>query len=131
MLDYARQRAAEALRIPRSVVLATSGPAGMQVGEYPCESVGLRLYLLLPQTSDHLFNLENNPAVSLLASAWELKGEASVAKPGDAEGLAMPDLQGDWMEYYALVYIEPSRLQIRRETGWGEPGNDRYFLNNY
>jgi len=82
MLDYARQRASEALRIPRSAVLATSGPAGIQAGEFPCEAIDLDLYLLVPKTSDHLFNLEHDSTVTLLTAGWGLKGKAQIIPPG-------------------------------------------------
>jgi hypothetical protein len=72
MLDYARQRAIEILKIPRSAVLATSGPAGVQLSEFPCEALDLDLYLLVPQTSDHLFNLEHVSTVSLLTDIWRV-----------------------------------------------------------
>ena len=75
MLDYARQRAIEALRGHRKAVLATSGPAGVQASEFPCEALGLNLYLLVPQTSDRLFNLEHDSTVTLLAPGWELRGK--------------------------------------------------------
>ena len=58
MFDYAHQRALEVLGTPRTAVLVTNGPAGIQIGEFACALSGLSLYLLVPQTSDHLFNLE-------------------------------------------------------------------------
>jgi hypothetical protein len=73
MLDYARQRTIEALRSYRKAVLATSGPAGLQASEFPCEALDLNLYLLVPQTSDHLFNLEHASTVTLLTPGWELR----------------------------------------------------------
>ncbi len=123
MLNYARQRVMEALKIPRKAVLATSGPAGVQAGEFPCKADGLCLYLLVPETSDHLFNLEENPAVTVLAREWELKGEAQVI-PSGASGLDLELLQepgpfSDWLDWSVLVRVEPSRLQIRRQAGWG------------
>ena len=42
MLDYARQRAIEALKITQKAVLATSGPAGVQATEFPCEALVLQ-----------------------------------------------------------------------------------------
>ncbi len=62
------------LRCHRTAVLATSGPAGVQASEFPCEAIDLNLYLLVPQTSDHLFNLEHDSAVTLLTPEWELRG---------------------------------------------------------
>ena len=118
MLDYARQRAIEALRIPRKAVLATSGPAGLQASEFPCEAIDADLYLLVPWTSDHLFNLERDPSVTLLTAGWELKGEAQMVSP------TTPDLELDLLrqpdaEWCGLVRVHPYQLQIRREKGWG------------
>jgi hypothetical protein len=118
MLDYARQRAIEALRLPRRVVLATSGPAGVQAGEFPCEAIGLNLYLLVPQTSDQLFNLERDPKVTLLAAGWELKGEARITSP-DATVLGLGLLREAGAQWCVLVRVHPCQLQIRRQDGWG------------
>jgi hypothetical protein len=118
MLDYARQRAAEALAIPRTAVLATSGPAGLQAGEFPCEAIGVELYLLVPRTSDHLFNLEHDPSVTLLAAGWELEGAAQVVSPTALE-LELDLLRDPGAEWCGLVRVVPRRIQIRREKGWG------------
>ncbi len=118
MLDYARQRASEALKIPRSAVLATSGPAGIQAGEFPCEAIDLDLYLLVPKTSDHLFNLEHDSTVTLLAAGWELKGKAHIVLPGTSD-LKLDLLLKPGAEWCVLLHVDPCRLQIRREAGWG------------
>lgn len=118
MLDYARQRAAELLKVPRRVVLATSGPAGLQAGVFACQTVGLNLYLLVPCTSDHLFNLEHDPSVTLLAPGWELKGEAQLV-PADAPQDELDLLQEPASQWYVLVKVKPHRLQIHRVGGWG------------
>jgi hypothetical protein len=118
MLDYARQRAKEILKIPRTAILATSGPAGVQAGEFPCEAIDLNLYLLVPQTSDHLFNLEHDPAVTVLTSGWELKGEAQIILPNTP----VPELglmQEPVAKWCVLVQVKPCQLQIHREEGWG------------
>jgi hypothetical protein len=118
MLDYARQRVIEALRIHRKVVLATSGPAGVQVSEFPCEAVELNLLLLMPKTSDHLFNLEYDPTVTLLTDGWELKGKAQVISP-NAMDLELDLLRKPGAEWCELVQVIPYRVHIRREEGWG------------
>jgi hypothetical protein len=118
MLDYAHQRAIEALKLPRRVVLATSGPAGVQAGEFPCEAIGLNLYLLVPQTSDHLFNLEQEPNVTLLAAGWELKGKARITSP-NAAVLELGLLREAGAQWCVLVRVHPCQLQIRRQDGWG------------
>lgn len=118
MLNYARQRAIEALRIPRRAVLATNGPAGLQAGEYTCEAVELTLYLLVPKTSDHLFNLEHDSSVTLLTAGWELKGEAQVISP-NALDIELELLREPAAEWYELVRVDPCQMQIRREGNWG------------
>lgn len=118
MLDYARQRAIEALRIPRRALLATSGPAGLQAGEFPCEAVELNLYLLVPKTCDHLFNLEHDSTATLLTAVWELRGEAQVISP-NALNIELDLLREPDAEWCELVRVDPRRMQVRREGNWG------------
>jgi|PlaIllAssembly_1097288.scaffolds.fasta_scaffold2281492_2 hypothetical protein len=49
MLEYARQRAIEALKTPNAVILASSGPAGVRASEVKYEARELMLYLLIYQ----------------------------------------------------------------------------------
>ena len=118
MLDYARQRAIQALKIPRRAVLVTSGPARVQVSEGPCAAIDLKLYLLLPQTSDHLFNLEYDPSITLLAANWVLKGTARIIPP-NVLNLELGLFQVSEEEGCILVQVDPCQVQIRREQGWG------------
>lgn len=118
MLDYSRQRTIDALKIPHRAVLVTNGPAGVQAGEFPCKAAGLHLYLLVPQTSDHLFNLERSPAVTLLTSEWELKGNAQIF-PIRAAELEVDLAREPGAAWCVLVRVVPSRMHIRREAGWG------------
>lgn len=118
MLDYAQKRAAEALKIPHRIVLATSGPAGLLASEFPCEAVGLHLYLLVPKTSDHLFNLEHDPRVSLVTTGWELKGKAKIFAPIGV-GLELELLKKPGVEWCQLVRVAPEQIQFQREEGWG------------
>jgi hypothetical protein len=118
MLDYARQRAVEVLKVPRRVVLATSGPAGLQAGTFACQAIGLDLYLLVPRTSDQLFNLEHDPNVTVLAPEWELKGKAQ-RTPAEAPQIELDFIQEPAAPWCVLVKIKPHRLQIHRANGWG------------
>ncbi len=118
MLDYARQRAIDALSQPHKVVFATSGPAGVQASEFPCEARGLALYLLVPCTSDHLFNLEHNRNTTLLAAGWELQGEAQVV-PAGTEDLELALMSEPGAEWCVLVHVDPLRIQVKRAGGWG------------
>jgi hypothetical protein len=118
MLDYARQRAVEVLKIPQRVVLATSGPAGLQAGTFACQAIGLDLYLLVPRTSDQLFNLECDPIVTVLAPGWELKGKAQ-RMPAEAPQEELDFMQEPAAPWCVLVQIKSHRLQIHRTDGWG------------
>ncbi|MHB1413785.1 MAG: hypothetical protein ACYC1C_00905, partial [Chloroflexota bacterium] len=82
MLQKLRQQAREALATARQVVLSTGGPADIQAEVLPCETLGLALYVLVPRTSDLLFNLENHPLVVATADTWQLRGEAHLLPPG-------------------------------------------------
>ena len=117
MLDYARQRASAALDDPRTVVLITSGPAGVQTGEFRCEVFDLSLYLLIPQTSDHLFNLEHESTVTLLTTTCELKGQARPVSRA-ASDLNVSLCHEPDAEWCALVRVEICQVQIRGEDGW-------------
>lgn len=118
MLDYARQRIREVLKFPHSVVFVTSGPAGVQASEYPCEAEDIYLYILIPKTSDHLFNLEYASGVTLLSSSWEMKGEAKIVTPNKYE-VELDLLNSPDTDWCVLVQVEPVQVQIRREGGWG------------
>jgi len=118
MLDYTRQRAVEVLKTPCRAVLATSGPAGLQASEVPCQALGLVLYLLVPRTSDHLFNLEHEPHVTVLAGEWEVRGEAQLSPEGET-GPGLSLLHAPEAQWCVLVRVDPSQLHIRMEGGWG------------
>lgn len=118
MLNHLRQRAAEALARPRSATLATSGSGGLQADEVPCQGVGLRLYLLLPSTSEHLVNLEGDPSVVINADGWRLLGIARTLPPGERPpGLTLSEgPRGRWS---CVVEVRASRLDFGRRDGWG------------
>ncbi len=118
MLDYARERTMAALKVPRTAVLATSGPAGILASEFRCEARDLDLYLLVPQTSDHLFNLEHDSTVTLVTTGWELKGQARIISTRAAD-LGLDLLHEPGAEWCTLVRVDPHQIQIRREGGWG------------
>jgi len=118
MIDYAHQRALEVLGAPHAAVLVTNGPAGIQVGEFDCALSGLSLYLRVPQTSDHLFNVEHESAVTLLIARCEVKGTAQIISREmvnlDCDLLREP--AADWC---AFLRVEISQVQLRSEEGWG------------
>ena len=97
-------------------MIATCGPAGIQVGEFPCEAAGLALYLLIPTTSDHLFNLDSDSKITLLIPEWEMQGNAQVFY-GEIKDLDL--LQHPSANWCVLVRVMPRLLHLRQKTGWG------------
>lgn len=119
MLDHLRQRVIEAMLPINSVSLATYGPAGLQAGQYPCESVGLQLFIILPVTSDHLLNLENRPDVVASTSTWQMRGLAVILdKAASPPELHLLDdiSKAQWNH---LLEINPTQFNIRRDDGLG------------
>ena len=118
MINFAHEHARQILKTARSVVLATTGNTGVQASEFPCEAVDLDLYLLLPKTSDHLFNLERDSRVALHADQWELTGNAEAL--ADRKIWPRIDLvRKTESAWYVMVKVVPSRVQILRPEGWG------------
>ena len=118
MFNFAHQRAREVLSLTRKVVLATGGPAGVLAGEFRCEAVDLALFLLVPKTSDHLFNLEHDSSVTVLSAGWEMKGNAQVISEEMLE-FKLDLLQDPGARWCKLVRVDPLLLQVRRSEGWG------------
>ena len=118
MLNYARDRAKEILKTAHTSILATVGTAGLKVSQFPCEAVDLDLYLLLPRTSDHLFNLEQDSRVALHTDQWELTGRGRALLSGEKcpQINLIPKTGAAW---YVLVKVAPSQIQILRPEGWG------------
>jgi hypothetical protein len=116
MLNHLRQRVKETLSSATSATLSTHGVAGIQANVFPCENLDLDLYLLVPRTSDHLFNLERTPEVVVTTEAWQLRGVARIAaeRPAALGLLQLPDT--NWCE---LVVVRPTRLQIEQPGGSG------------
>ena len=116
MLNHLRQRVTETLSAARTATLSTHGAAGIQANVFPCESVGLGLYLLIPRTSDHLFNLEHNPEVVLTTDTWQVRGTACIAPEYPAGLNLLRQLDAAWCE---VVVVRPTRLQIAWPGGAG------------
>jgi hypothetical protein len=117
MLEHLKQRVIETLRPVSRVILATSGPAGLQASSLPCEVAGLRLYMLVPRSSDHLFNLESNPGVVATNDNWEVRGQARAVEPADwpAELTLTLSPEAAW---YDVLELSITQMQIRLPDGW-------------
>jgi hypothetical protein len=118
MLNHLREQIAAMLEGVRSATLATSGPAGLQAHVLLCVAGGIQLYLLLPRTSDHLLNLEHDPAVVVTTADWQMHGRARVldrfAVPAAASLLDAPD--APWC---VVIEVQPRRVAIAQPEGWG------------
>lgn len=78
MLDHLRQKAAQTLASVDSVILSSFGPADIQVSRVPSFSDDLKFYVLIPNSSDHLFNLEHRSEVVVSTDGWEFQGNARI-----------------------------------------------------
>lgn len=117
MLAHLRQRLAELLAEVESVTLATSGEAGTLASTVPAAGSDRCLYLLLLSTSDHLFNIEQNPFVAVSTAGWELQGRARILPAAERPpGSALRERAALWG---TVVEVAPRRLQVRAAEGWG------------
>ncbi len=121
MLDKLRDYALATLAENESCTLSTSGPAQLQASVVRLAVRGGKLYLLIPVTSDHLFNLEQEPTVLLTTRRWQLRGTAVLLKP--AYTAPPPDLASLFDPALAhtagIVEVIPHQMHI--ETGQGQP----------
>lgn len=118
MLAHLQQRIEEVLAPVQQANLSTSGPAGIQAQLFPCEAVGMTLFLLVPGTSDQLFNLEQQPTAVVSTAAWQLFGQGHILPLEQAPAeLKLP--QSANAVGCVLVRLQPERLQINQQHGWG------------
>ena len=118
MLNHLRQHIAATLENARSATLATSGPAGLQAHVVPCTAGGIQLYLLLPRTSDHLLNLEHDPAVVVTTAEWQVWGRARILTTAQCTA-ALALLEAPDAPWSVVVEVQPTRVAIAQPTGWG------------
>lgn len=107
MLDKLRERAAQILAETDVCTVATTGPAGIQASMVQCAGRGTTLYLLVPDTSDHLFNLELTREVAVTTPTWHLRGMADIVKEGTDLFAAAQ------CEWHTVVRVTPVRLHIQ------------------
>lgn len=109
MLDQLRNRAVQILAETHFCTLATTGPAGLQASMVRCAGRGTALYLLVPDTSDHLFNLESEPVVAVTTTGWHLRGRAAIVTGGQE---CAHLFSGDQRQWHTAVRVSPLRLHI-------------------
>lgn len=116
MLSQLRQHIATRLKNTHSATLATSGPAGLQADVVPCAAKGIQLYLLLPRTSDHLFNLEHDPAAVVATAEWHVSGRAHIVAEAECPAVLLDMPTAPWS---SVVVVQPLRVSIAQREGWG------------
>jgi len=92
------------------------GPAGLQASQLPCESIGLRFFMLLPATSDHLLNLETRPEVTVNTARWQLRGTAAILE-NENYPLVLGLRSKPEAQWGRLVEIFPTQFNLRRTDG--------------
>jgi len=118
MLEPLQRRVTEALKTETAVTLSTTGPGGIQAGFFPCEAEALTLYLLVPASSDVVFNLETETAVVVTTPRWQMEGQAEMC----ALSQAQPDLklvQSPRAAGCVLVVVHCQRIHFNWTEGWG------------
>jgi hypothetical protein len=83
-----------------------------------CERVGICLFILVPHTSDHLFNLESNPEVVAVNRHWNLRGLARQVAP-DAAPPQLHLMHTPEAGWSALIEIQPRQVNIVGESASG------------
>jgi len=118
MLDHLRQHIIDLLEPARTATVSTCGQAGVQAEILPCEAHGLNLFLLVPLTSEHLFNLEHEPTVLVTTDEWQLRGVARRLTPAEYPiDLALSRLPR--MATSVVIVVRGHRLQVGLADGYG------------
>ena len=111
MLLHLRSLVVETLASVDEAMLSTFGPAGLQAARVTCAAHELMFYVLLPLTSDLLFNIESHASVVVSTPTWQMHGSARVLDAAQWPRSARLPVSAEdgWR---ALAEICPTRLQI-------------------
>jgi hypothetical protein len=114
MLDKLRAEALALIADTPHCTLSTTGPAGVQASVVACMVRDDCVYVLVPSTADHLFNLEHSPEVVLTTALWQVRGAALALGGADGRhGTAPPEISARaGIAGHTLVEVFPIRMQI-------------------
>jgi len=122
MLDKLRAEALALIAATAQCTLSTTGPSGVQAAVVACLAPDEGVYVLVPSTSDQLFNIEHHTEVVLTTALWQLRGAARMLAEEDGwQDSARRDLI--WSAHdqgYRVVMVFPLRMHI-------EPGGHRRY----
>ena len=114
MLGKLRAEALALIADTPDCTLSTIGPAGVQASVVACAVREDCVYVLVPSTVDHLFNLEHELEVVLTSRLWQLRGAALVLGESDGRhGTAPYDISARASEAgCTLVEVFPFRMHL-------------------
>lgn len=113
MLSHLRARIVDALEQSPSMMLATSGPAGLQLSTCAAWHDDLRLVLLVPQQSDHLVNLETEAVAVVTGPGWRATGRGRV-QPTPTAAL---NLEASELAWKAVIELQLTRFEFVEADG--------------
>lgn len=118
MLDNFRQSIRAALSQERMATISTYGAAGLQAGRFPCEADGMRLFLLVPATSDLLHNLEQQNVLVVTTASWQVHGRGRIAAPDELPA-GMRLLKEPDSRWCVPIEVHLVRFERAQSQGWG------------
>ena len=125
MLGTLRAEALALIAATPDCTLSTIGPAGVQASIVACVVRDDCVYVLVPSTVDHLFNLEHELEVVLTSTLWQLRGAAlalgeAAGRHGtapDAISARASDVGCTLVEVFSCrMHLEPAGWRRYRET---------------
>ena len=119
MLGTLRAEALALIAATPNCTLSTIGPAGVQASIVACVVRDDCVYVLVPSTVDHLFNLEHELEVVLTSTLWQLRGAALALGEADGRhGTAPDDINAHASDVgCTLVEVFPFRMHLE-PAGW-------------
>lgn len=114
MLDKLRAEALALIGTTWHCTLSTIGPAGVQASVVGCMVLDDCIYILVPSTVDHLFNIQHTMEVVLTTTLWQVRG-VGLALGGEhgPHGTLPHELSARARtEGYALVEVFPLRIHL-------------------
>jgi len=114
MLNELRAEALELIGATQHCTLSTIGPAGVQASVVACAVRDDFVYVLVPSTVDHLFNLEHELEVVLTTPLWQLRCAAlALSEACGLQGAAPYDISVQARAAgYTLVEVFPIRMHL-------------------
>src|SRR3954453_20628505 len=114
MLHKLRAEALALIAATPHCTLSTFGPAGVQASVVECLVREDCVYVLVPSSVDHLFNLEHELEVVLTSPLWQLRGAAlHLSESSGIHGTAPYNISAQAKDAgYTLVEVFPLRMHL-------------------